>query len=229
MSMSLTLSACRRAEPASCMCACRGPRSRQAATSASPISIAAAAGARAGPRARAGVRRRAPPARSPRASGRGPRTVRRRCASAASRSFASESMPSSECSSRARLGPRPGRRVIAIRPAGNFARSFSAAGIVPVSRARGSSPAACCRSRAARSPAGARERGDRHGRLAHGLRGGPVGEHAVHDRAVELVQVAQFLQGVGDRGVGRVGHGTLSVGPAGAPRVAAGTSRRGTL
>ena len=42
-------------------------------------------------------------------------------------------MPSSWCSRRARLGPRPGRRVIAIRPGGNFARSFSAAGIVPVS------------------------------------------------------------------------------------------------
>ena len=41
-------------------------------------------------------------------------------------------MPSASCSSRARLGPRPGRRVIAISPEGNFARSFSAAGIVPV-------------------------------------------------------------------------------------------------
>ena len=38
------------------------------------------------------------------------------------------------CSRRARLGPRPGRRVIAIRPGGNLARSFSAAGIVPPSR-----------------------------------------------------------------------------------------------
>ena len=87
-----------------------------------------------------------PPGRAPRrrASARatstlcsnfGPRpfTVRSRCASAASRSASSESMPSSAYSSRARLGPRPGRRVIATRPGGNFARSFSAAGIVPVS------------------------------------------------------------------------------------------------
>ncbi len=42
-------------------------------------------------------------------------------------------MPSCSCSSRARLGPRPGIRVIAIKPGGNFARSRSAAGIAPVS------------------------------------------------------------------------------------------------
>ena len=34
---------------------------------------------------------------------------------------------------RARLGPRPARRVIATSPGGNLARSFSAAGIWPVS------------------------------------------------------------------------------------------------
>ena len=54
-------------------------------------------------------------------------------ASAAARSIASESMPSSVKSLRARLGPRPGSRVISSRPGGYFARSFSAAGIVPVS------------------------------------------------------------------------------------------------
>ena len=58
--------------------------------------------------------------------------MRSRWASAASRSAASDSMPSCECSSRARLGPRPGRRVIAISPGGIFARSLSAAGIAPV-------------------------------------------------------------------------------------------------
>ena len=40
------------------------------------------------------------------------------------------------CSSRARLAPIPGSRVIATSPGGNFARSFSAAGIVPVSHQR---------------------------------------------------------------------------------------------
>ncbi len=36
----------------------------------------------------------------------------------------------------------------------------------------------------------------------------PVGEHAVHDRPVELVQIAQLLERVRDRGVGqlRAGH-----------------------
>jgi hypothetical protein len=36
----------------------------------------------------------------------------------------------------------------------------------------------------------------------------------VDDRAVELVQVAQFLEGVGDRGVGEVGHVRKSALPA---------------
>ncbi len=63
-----------------------------------------------------------------------PRSLRRRWASAASRSPSSDAMPSSSKSLRARLGPRPGRRVRSTSPGGNFARSFSAAGIVPVSR-----------------------------------------------------------------------------------------------
>ena len=69
------------------------------------------------------------------ASNFGPRpfTVRRRCCSAASRSFPGESIASSEKSSRARLGPRPGRRVSSITPGGNFARSRSLEGIAPVS------------------------------------------------------------------------------------------------
>ena len=51
---------------------------------------------------------------------------------AAARSVDSESIPSSSKSLRARLGPSPGRRVISSSPGGYFARSFSAAGIVPV-------------------------------------------------------------------------------------------------
>ena len=42
-------------------------------------------------------------------------------------------MPSSSNSRRARFGPSPGSRVIARTPSGYVARSFSAAGIVPVS------------------------------------------------------------------------------------------------
>ncbi len=56
-----------------------------------------------------------------------------RPAVAASRSASSESMPSSSYRRRARLGPRPPSRVISMTPAGYLARSFSAAGIVPVS------------------------------------------------------------------------------------------------
>ncbi len=62
-----------------------------------------------------------------------PLTPRSFWPSAASRNASSESMPSSSKSLRARLGPRPGRRVRSISPGGNLARSFSAAGIVPVS------------------------------------------------------------------------------------------------
>ena len=41
--------------------------------------------------------------------------------------------PARRTARRAFFGPRPGRRVISISPGGYFARSFSAAGIVPVS------------------------------------------------------------------------------------------------
>ena len=89
--------------------------------------------------------------------------------------------------------------MIATRPAGNFARSFSAAGIVPVSHERhdlllerAADPLELGRA------ALARERRDRHGRFAHGFRRAAVGEHAVDDRAVELVQVAELLERLGD-------------------------------
>ena len=42
---------------------------------------------------------------------------------------------------------------------------------------------------------------DRHGRLAHGARGGAIGEHAVLHGAVELVEVAELVEGGGDLGV----------------------------
>ena len=46
-----------------------------------------------------------------------------------------------------------------------------------------------------------RERPDRLGRLAEALRGPAVGEHAVHDRAVQLVEVAEQVEQVGDLGI----------------------------
>ena len=49
-------------------------------------------------------------------------------------------------------------------------------------------------------------RGDRARRLADRLGRVAVGEDAVHDRAVELVEVGQLVEERGDRGVRRVGH-----------------------
>ena len=165
-SMSLTLSAPRRAEPASCTWVPGLPCSVRPATSASPSSIALGSSRRGAARSPAPCSSAASTLAS--SLGPSPRTVRRRCCSAASRSFSSESMPSSECSSRARFGPRPGRRVIAIRPGGNFARSRSAAGIVPVSSsARIFSCSVVADPPAARSPGPARQRRHRHRCLAH--------------------------------------------------------------
>jgi hypothetical protein len=42
------------------------------------------------------------------------------------------------------------------------------------------------------------ELGDRHPGLADGLGGVAVGEHAVHDRAVQLVEAGQLVEGVCD-------------------------------
>ena len=52
-------------------------------------------------------------------------------------------------------------------------------------------------------------RDDRDRGLAHGLGGVAVGDHAVGHRAVELVEVAELVEGGGDLGVRRVGHRTF--------------------
>ena len=104
-------------------------------------------------------------------------------------------MPSSSKSWRARLGPRPGRRVRSMSPGGNFARSFSAAGMVPVSSsARIFSSSVLPMPGSSVDAALARERADRHRGVAHGLGRGAVGEHAVDDGAVELVEVAELVE-----------------------------------
>jgi hypothetical protein len=48
---------------------------------------------------------------------------------------------------------------------------------------------------------------DRDGGVAHRAGGVAIGDDAVLDRAVELVEVRQLLEGGGDLGVGEVGHG----------------------
>ena len=145
---------------------------------------------------------------SPRPCSPKPRSARMWPASAAARSASSESMPSSSYSRRARLGPKPGRCITGIRPAGNFARSLTAAGMSPVSSsARSFSSSVLPMSGSSVTLALAGELGDGHGRVAHRARRVAVGDDAVLDRAVELVEVPQLLEGGGDLGVGQVGHG----------------------
>ena len=130
MSRSFTESAWRRAEPASSTRSAAGC-ARSAATICSPIVSARCSSTRCGGRSPipASIDDRTDASNF----GPNPLTSRSLWPSAAARSAASESMPSSLKSLRARFGPRPGRRVISSRPGGYFARSFSAAGIVPVS------------------------------------------------------------------------------------------------
>ena len=93
--------------------------------------------------------------------------------------------------------------VIATSPGGKRARSFTAAGISPVSIR---SVIFC--SSVAPIPGSSVTRPSRVSaatdtrRVAHDLRGVAVGDHAVDDRAVELVEVAELVERVRDRAVG---------------------------
>ena len=129
-SRSLTVSVIRRADPASSTSIAAGC-SRSAATSGSPTASARLSTIRAGRSPAPSNRRLARIASS--ALGPNPLSARIFCSSAAVRSDSSESIPSSSYSRRARLGPSPGRRVIAISPGGNFARILTSAGISPSS------------------------------------------------------------------------------------------------
>ncbi len=131
MSMSFAVSPSRRSEPAI------STRSAAGWSRSAPAICSATGSAR-----ESRIRGAGPPPSSCSASTRSrfsstlapkPRSERIWPASAASRSLSSESTPSSSYSSRARLGPKPGRCMTAIRPAGNFARSFTEAGMSPVS------------------------------------------------------------------------------------------------
>ena len=90
----------------------------------------------------------------------------------------------------ARLGPKPGRCMTEISPTGNFARSFTSVGMSPVS-----SSASSFSSSVLPIPGSSVTRpsrascGDGHGGVAHRAGGVAVGDHAVLDRAVELVEV----------------------------------------
>ena len=136
-----------------------------------------------------------------------PLSLRIFCSWAAVRNASSESICSSSNSRRARLGPSPGSRVISTSPGGNFARSFTSAGISPVSASEitfswmiapipGSSVARPWRAR----------RGDRDRRLADRLGRVAVGDDPVDHGSVELVQIAELVKRLGDLDVGRIGR-----------------------
>ena len=111
--------------------------------------------------------------------------------------------PSSSKRRRAVFAPTPGTRVTSIRVGGNFAFSFTAAGISPVSEQRvdlfrqGLADAGDLG-----RPTRRRQVGDRDRAFADRLRRRAVGEHAVFDRAIELVEHPELLEGGGDLGVG---------------------------
>jgi hypothetical protein len=93
--------------------------------------------------------------------------------------------------------------VISTSPAGNLARSLTADGMSPVS----SSALRLLLERLAdardgRDLALAGEGHDRDARVTHGLGRRAVGDHAVRDGAVELVEVSQLVERGGDFGIG---------------------------
>ena len=179
----------------------------RAAPPPAPRRSAAPSRAAAGPAPRPA--RRAAPARrgcSPRPSARGPLTSR--ILFALGRRFEVLHRGDVELLEEAPRGfrPTPGTRVTSIRVGGNFAFSFTAAGISPVASSASIFSASVLPTpgtSVARPCAG--QLGDRDRALADRLGGGAVGEHAVFDRAVELVEDAQLFQRGGDLGVG---HGS---------------------
>ncbi len=154
MSRSLTLSARRRADPASSHVRARAPRARRRpATSSSPSSSARVRSTRL--ERPSGRSRRSCSAASMLASNFGPSPL------TALQALVARPRPRAPRASRSPArrtsgGPAWGRGraavVSSISPAGNFARSLTAAGISPVSAGPGSSPEASCRSLGARSP-----------------------------------------------------------------------------
>jgi hypothetical protein len=59
----------------------------------------------------------------------------------------------------------------------------------------------------------ARQRTHRDRRVTDRLGRVAVGDHAVHDGPVELVEVTELVEGGGDGRVGRVGHGLETIRP----------------
>ena len=161
-----------------------------------------------------------PPARPPARARRGcspplsapsPLTSRSFSVSAAAFRSSIEAISSSSKSRRAVFGPTPGTRVTSIRVGGNFAFSFTAAGISPVSSSASIFSASVLPTPGTSVALPWRgELGDRDGALADRLGGGAVGEDAVFDRAVELVENPQLFQRGGDLGVRHPPRNTIA-------------------
>ena len=99
--------------------------------------------------------------------------------------------------------PTPGSRLISTRLSGSFARSFSSdderAGLAQLLDLRGDRVADAVE---LGQPALLGEPPDRLVRLAHAGGSPAIGEHPVDDCAVELVQVAEQVDDLGDLAVG---------------------------
>ena len=201
-SMSLQVSAQRRTEPATSTRLAAGC-SRSAAASSSAIGRTLESSSRPGPSP--GSPRRSSEA-STFSSAFGPSPFTSRICSRLGRCL--QVLHGGDRRARRRGGARfsrraPGTRVTSIRVGGNFAFSFTAAGISPVSSRASIFSASVLPTpgiSVARPCAG--QLGDRDRALADRLGRGAVGEHPVFDRAVELVEHAQLFQGRGDLGVG---------------------------
>ena len=157
-------------------------------------------------------RRPARPARSPRPCRRTPPP----CAAARPRRRPARSsrpeIPSWSCSSLARLGPRPGMRVTWTSPGGIRSRSFTRGRDVALGQQRvdllGDRLA---HPRQVGRPALRGQLGYRLAGVADGLGRVAVGQDAVDDRAVQLVERAQLVEGGGDLGVPHRHGGTRRV------------------
>ena len=197
MSRSLTLSAWRRTEPASTSaggCARSRRRGHDLLAELQRVRQQHARGARL---AEPGVERARGPV--PRTSGR----ARAPCA-AAGRALPRAARRASRCRARRGAGERAwgrGRAAASARPGW------------PGTSPAASRPPGYCRSAQRQDlllqrladagqlgrATGPREGGHRGRRVAHRSRRVAVGHDAMHDRAVELVEVAELIQGVGDR------------------------------
>ena len=198
-SMSWQVSVLRRAEPATSTASLAGSARRSDASCSAIGSTSESSSRSAGPRSAS-----LPSAASTFSSALGPSPLisRIRSCSAAARRSSRLETPSSSWRRRAVFAPTPGTRVTSTRAGGNFRFSFAAAGISPVSssaRIFCSSVSPTPGSSVARPARASSSTETGLWRIdASGL---AIGQDAVSDRPIELVQRRQLGQRLGDLGV----------------------------